>query len=340
MKSERVIDALGQVNDKYIDEASPANRKSEKAALRHTGRRLSVALIAAIVALCLMGAGVVAVIFGDSIQNWFEHQWEAITGQSMSEGQTAVIDHLSQKIDISQTIGDTTVTVDSATIGDGTFYLLLRVGGLRLSDKYSYTFDEVLMEATPDPLKGGGGLGGYGLQYQGLDGDGAALILIDYNYASADGYIKDTCPLEITLTLKDFVRNANEQKTLAKGEWSFEFALDRTQLSDAILLPDTETTVMDHEKWEEVPIVLTSIELTNTGIRFQFDYYEGTLVISDQINVVLKNGSVVGNNGGFGTPLKDSTIMQYSFQWQFPVDLNEVEAIQIGSAEIPVSYGE
>lgn len=339
MKSERVLDALGQVDDRYIAEAAPNSKKAEKATSPRVGRRLSTALIAAIIALCLMGAGVVAIIYGDSIQNWFGHQWKAITGQSMSDGQTAVIEHLSQEIDASQTVGDVTVTVDSATVGDGTFYLLLRVEGLQLSDKYNYAFDEITMEIVPDPLVGGGGLGGYGFQYQGIDGNGAALMLLDYNYASMDGYVEDTRPLEVALTLKNLIRNANtdKEKALAEGEWNYTFTLDRTQLPEAILLPDTETMVMDHDKWEEVSIVITNIVLTNTGIRFQFDHYEGTLVISDRLCVVMKNGTVVGNNGGVGTPLEGSSIMSYSFQWQFPIDLNEVSAIQIGNTQIPLS---
>jgi len=61
-------------------------------------RRWPVALIAAILCLFLMGAGVVAVIYGDSIQSWFGHYFGLVTGQEMSEGQTALIDHLSQDI--------------------------------------------------------------------------------------------------------------------------------------------------------------------------------------------------------------------------------------------------
>ena len=90
-------------------------------------RRWPVALIAVILCLFLMGAGVVAVIYGDRIQNLFGHYFELVTGQDMSEGQTALIDHLSQDISQSKTVGETTVTVDSVTVGDDRFYLLLRV---------------------------------------------------------------------------------------------------------------------------------------------------------------------------------------------------------------------
>ena len=45
----------------------------------------------------------------------------------MSSGQAALIDHLSQEIGVSQSIGDVTMTVDSATVGDDGFYLLFRM---------------------------------------------------------------------------------------------------------------------------------------------------------------------------------------------------------------------
>ena len=83
-------------------------------------RRLPVALIAAILALVLMGAGVVAIVYGDSIQSWFGHYWEQVTGQPMSDQHTALIDHLSQEIDLAQTVGDVTVTVDFSGAQPGT----------------------------------------------------------------------------------------------------------------------------------------------------------------------------------------------------------------------------
>lgn len=261
MNDKKFSDAMSELDDKYVNEAISYNAKTT--ASIHGRRRITAALTAAIVALFLLGCAVVAAVYGDSIQNWFGHQWKAITGQPMSDGQTAVIEHLSQEIGASQTVGDVTVTVDSATVGDGTFYLLLRVEGLQLSDKYNYAFDEIMMEIAPDPLVDGGGLGGYGFQYQGIDGNGAALMLMDYNYAGMDGYVEDIRPLEVDLTLKNLVRNANthKEKALAEGEWNYTFILDRTQLPEAISLPDTETMVMDLDKREEVPIVITNIVL-------------------------------------------------------------------------------
>lgn len=330
---------MGEISDTYIREAVFYPSKSN--APTRLGRRLPLALIAAMMAL-LVGCTVAIAVYGDSIQNWFRHQWETITGQSMSEEQIAVIDHLSQKIGESQTIGDVTVTVDSATVGDDTFFLLLRVEGLSFSDKHSYEFDKISMRLEPDPLDHNGGIGGYGFEYQGLDGDGAVLLLMDYRYAGADHHVKDSDPLRVILYLQDFVQDAHtdKQKVMAEGIWNYTFTLDRTHLPVAISLPDTKTMVMDRLANEEVPIMLTNIELTNTGIRFQLDHHgndrEDSLNFADRLSAVLENGAVIRNSGGVGSSLEDGSALRYSYQWQIPLNLDEVRAIQIGSAQISV----
>lgn len=77
---------------------SPATREtilafgSEEKTYVH---RLSGVMAAAVLRLALMGCAVAAAAYGGSIQSWFGHDWEAMNGQPMSEGHTAVIDHLS-----------------------------------------------------------------------------------------------------------------------------------------------------------------------------------------------------------------------------------------------------
>ena len=339
-RSERLLTVLGQVDDRYIEEAAPGREQLLRPA-RHPGRRVSAALLAALIALCLMGAGVVAALCGDSIQSWFGQYWEAVTGQTMSREQRAVIDHLSQEIGLSRTVGDVTVTVDSATVGDDNFFLLLRVKGLSFSKKYNYGFDAVDMEVAPDPLEETGGLGSYGFQYLGLDESGAALMLMDHLYTSTEGHRTDTSPLKVMLTLEDLARNGhtNKRKLLTEGVWSFEFTLDRSQPPETRTLPDTVALVEDLDKRETVSVAFTDIELTSTGLRFCYDYREGTLAISGQVSVVLKNGMTVSSGSGGGTPQADGSTLNCSYQWQVPVDLNEAAALQIGSTRIPVLPG-
>ena len=133
MTNENILDAIGGINEEAVQDAK---------AYRDTGvhhfRRIPTALIAAIIALLLMGVVAAAAIYGSNIQSWFASQWEALTGQPMSNNQTAIIDHLSQDIGTSQSVENVTVSVDSATVGDDCFYLLLRVSGIELSEKCDY----------------------------------------------------------------------------------------------------------------------------------------------------------------------------------------------------------
>ena len=58
MNAKKFSDAMSELDTKYIDEALSYNSQTTS---RHFKRKWTVALIAAILALCLMGAGVAAV---------------------------------------------------------------------------------------------------------------------------------------------------------------------------------------------------------------------------------------------------------------------------------------
>jgi hypothetical protein len=334
MNTEKFSYAMSEIDSKYVDEAI-----SYHAGLKsHIHfRNLPAAAVAAMLAVLLMGTCVVGAVCNDNIQNWFQQKWKEITGHSMGSEQSAVIDQLSQPINVSQTIGNVTVTADSATVGNGSFYLLLRVEGLNLSPNCGYGFDDLEMKLAPAPFEDGNGFGGYGFEYQGLDNNGAALMLINYNYAGAESDATDTSPLEVSLWLKDFVNNANTtaQETIAAGEWNLKFWIDRTQLPNAIKLPDMKAVVTDLDTLQEVTIFIHNFELTSTGMNLQYECDE-TEAFLEQVCVEMKDGTVVDSNGGVGMNLDDGETMEWSFQWQFPIDLNEVEAIKIGSTRIDI----
>lgn len=334
MTAEQLMCNLSSIDVYFIEEASP--RWSE----RHPKKqRLLTLILAAALALLLVSCGVVAAIYGDSIQNWFAYYWEAVTGHEMNEGQTAVIDHLTQDIGLSQTREGVTVTVDSATVGDDNFFLLLRVEGMEFSKRHSYGFDEVLMTLEPDPAETIGGLGSYGFQFHGIDGDGTVLLMMDWAYTAESGFTQDLRPLEVTLRLTDFGQNLQTggRKLLAEGQWEFTFLLDRSQPPEVLTLPDTEVIMTNLKGLEDVSVLLTDMELTNTGLRFCYDYADGMFAWSAEIDAVLKSGVSVHIGGGGGSPLADGDILSCSYQWTVPIDLEEVAALRIGSTRIPVA---
>lgn len=335
MNRKDLYNGFNNIDDDILERSESAT-VSNDISIR---RRLPVVLIVAILAMFLMGAGVVAIIYGDSIQNWFGHYWELVTGQPMSTEQTALIDHLSQDISESETVGNVTVTVDSATVGNDSFYILLRVEGLNLSNRHSYDFEATHMEVTPDPMQEAGGIAGYGIQFHGLDGDGAALILIDFAYALENGYTEDLCPLEVSLELTNFAQNVNtdRKKLLAEGDWSFAFELERNK-PEVLQLPDAEVMAIDltqKDEYTEVPVLLTNIELTNTGIRFLYDCKDGTLSVDAHIYAILINGQEIGIGIGNGI-VQDNGYLFSNNKWLVPINLDEVVAVRIGSVAIPI----
>lgn len=334
MNAKMFSDAMSELDAKYVDEALSYNAKASRSPrLRH----VSMALMAAILALLLMGAGFAAVVYGDSIQSWFGHYWKVITGQSMSEGQTEIIERLSQDIGMSQTVDDVTVTVDSATIGNNNLFILLKVKGLQHNNNVEYDFGNVTLIIAPDSAQDQNSVATYGIRHREWDGDGTALLLMEYSYISNSNNENDTSPINITLTLTDLLQNGDKEPVL-EGEWTFDFSLDRSKAIQVMHLPDTEVTAFDADKNELVPVVIKNIELSSTGFNFQYDYQRGTLSIEDRIQVMLNSGKVVEESGGSGTVMEDGTTLNCSHQWRLPIDLNEISAVKIGEVIIPVSF--
>ena len=74
MNKMDIYRAFGAVDDDILERTESNKEKTNRF-------RWQYALIAAILSVCLLGAGVIAVIWGDSIQNWFGYYWQVITGQ-------------------------------------------------------------------------------------------------------------------------------------------------------------------------------------------------------------------------------------------------------------------
>lgn len=192
------------------------------------------------------------------------------------------------------------------------------------------------MEFSPDPTEADEGLGGYGFQYQGLDGDGSALMLMDMGYASSNGFQADTSPLEVTLTLADLVESGgNHEELMTQGTWSFVFALDRSQIPAPVSLPDTTIEVMDRSREHTIQMELTDIQVTNTGVRFQYSPSQAAMD-EFRVTLILENGTEIRDGGSFGTGMEDGDGMFVSYQWSVPADLEEAAALRIGDVEIPI----
>lgn len=299
-------------------------------------RRLSGALAAAVLTAALLVCGAAAVFYGGGLQGWFSHYWEIMTKQPMSESQAALIDHLTQPIGLSQTADGVTVTVDSATVGDSCFFLLLRAEGINFDRKLGYTFDESTLVLGSEPAEGD--VGGWGNDFLGLDESGAALFLLHVSYGSIYHPVTDRSPLPVELSLGGLREDsADHWATIDKGGWSFSFTLDRSLIQDAIELPDTVISVREDTTGELVEVPFRRIRLSNTGIYFEYLLGE-TDVDAFYPAVILKSGAEVNDGGGVGGLMGRGEMTRYncSYNWSVPVDLDEAAAIRIGETEIPI----
>jgi hypothetical protein len=342
VNSKTLYASINEIDDDILE-------RSERASLSSAipnRRRFLVVLIAAILALFLMGAGLMASKYGDSIQSWFAYYWKEITGQDISDPHASVIDRLSQKIGLSETVEDLTVTVDSATVGEGSIVILLRVEGLAFSKKDEYGFDEAQIKLAPETAEDILGLF-YTSSYNfwGLDADGAALFLIYCDYSVKDEPQTEKPPYKVTLSMTNFSQNpkTDNRKLLTKGEWHFTFSIDRNKI-DIRRLPDTQVMGLYYSENNEAiqtPIVLTNMKLSNTGLAFQFYRYDSQGrahhldMDARNLRIVLNSGQEIGIRGGSGNNLTDG-ISYHNYTWKFPVNLEEVVAVKIGEIVVPI----
>ena len=92
------------------------------------------------------------------------------------------------------------------------------------------------------------------------------------------------------MTLENMTRRSNQQERIVnEGQWTFSFTLDRSQLPEKITLPDLQVNGVNVDTGETLPVTLTDIVLSNTGIQYKFDCNHGKIDVYGNISVLLKN---------------------------------------------------
>ena len=294
-------------------------------------RRLSTAAAAVLVLLALLGCGAAAVVYGEGIQGFFARQWERLTGAPMDEGQTALIEHLSQNLNLSQTVDGVTVTLDSATVGSDVLYLLVRI------DDRSYardgSFDQFRISLEPEVPQEGALPGGEGWSTQGVDGEGRRLLLFERPFAPGQ-----EGPMEVTLSLTDLCQGAGSDQWVAvEGTWEFQFTLDPVQSPPPVALPDTWATVTDYFTQEQHTGLFTNIEVTSTGLHYDESFPGDNFPLPNFIPfLVLEDGTLISGGSGSGISTGDGNTFRCTRQWSVPVDLSQAAAVRFGDTDIPL----
>lgn len=339
MKTVDLLTSLESVDDCYVISAWEFRQGQRKAQIKRLPVRKAW-LVAAVIALTILLAscGIAAVIFGDSIQEWFGFYWGEITGQDMGADQIAIINKLSQEIGVSDTDGGVTITVDSAAGSEGMFYLLIRVEGYSFNKQYQYSFDAKRLDIDPEMLPDTCKVTSYGIRYLGVDQNGAGLFLMDLCYDLSDTGGNDLGSLPMRLTLKNLIRRINQkEKTVREGQWTFTFSLDRSQIPEKIALPDTLVSGFNEKTGQSIPVLLTNIVLSNTDLRYTFDSPQGSIAVYSNISVLLKNGSCIKDGQGTGILSEDLLTSNYVWHWSIPLNMDDIASITIAGTEITLS---
>lgn len=306
------------------------------------------ALIAAALALVL--AGTALAVASPTLRGWFEQKWAEETGGQMTESQSLLINSLTQKVGISDTSGEVTVTIDSITVGGSQIWALLDVEGWDFDRDAQYSFDRVRAEIVPDPSEGQYGGAGYGLGSIGFTEYGKCRMLLEFSATISTGNQLNSGDYTLEIDLNDLIRcrtGRAEDEILYEGDWSFSIPLTPESLSPVITIDHVQVPskqmVWDQtdeedggtaEGTEPCPAVATlaNLQISATGVSF---YCDG-LMDRTRATAIMADGTEVEDHGGGGSRMEDGG-WYVSFDWPVPLDVTDIVAIRFGNAEIPLN---
>ena len=326
MNADILSDALGGIDLKYVEQAEAYRRPRARA---RRAARLVAAVVAAALLLGLGTVGVASAVYGRSMSDLLGMLWQRDTGTQMSAEQAALIAGMSQEVGLSETSGGVTVTVTSARVSGYDAWLLLRVEGLKLRDGRKYRFGEVDM-SMPDTQGGYKGWNGYTFVCYGIDGDGAAIFLINYSSDKTRLGERATEALDVGLTLRDFKEDG---RVMAAGEWSFAFTLQPGAEEETMSLPDTVIEMKDAFTSESVDVAMRNIVISPSGYSCNID--GENLFVPGGETAVLRSGVEVRIGSGWSESNGDGS-STYTGVWEYPLSLDDIVQLRMGDTVIPV----
>lgn len=304
--------------------------------------------IAAVLVLAL--AGTALAVVSPTLRGWFEQKWAEETGGQLTESQSLLINSLTQKVGISDTSGEVTVTIDSITVGGSQIWALLDVEGWDFDRDAQYSFDRVRAEIVPDPSEGQYGGAGYGLGSIGFTEYGKCRMLLEFSATISTGNQLNSGDYTLEIDLNDLIRcrtGRAEDEILYEGDWSFSIPLTPESLSPVITIDHVQVPskqmVWDQtdeedggtaEGTEPCPAVATlaNLQISATGVSF---YCDG-LMDRTRATAIMADGTEVEDHGGGGSRMEDGS-WYVSFDWPVPLDVTDIVAIRFGNAEIPLN---
>lgn len=326
MNADLITKAMGELDLKYVDEAAAYTRPRRRRVLR-----LAVAIVAAALLLGAGTVGVASTVYGRNLGDVLRLLWQEETGETMRDEQAAIITGMVQEVGVSRSAGGVTATVTSARVSDRSIWLLLRMEGEALNGCGGLIAQELALSVDGKVVDNSS----TGLEYIGLDGDGAQLYMVHYS-APEPGQNWDS-NLDVELKLGDLATGLYPEEIVVPGDWSMSFGLDYVPETDSIALADATVRVYDRTREEHVDARLTQIVVTSTGFSFNCDVdpeHSGFDVCL--VEAVVGDGSASYPGLAYTAANPDGATWSVSGEWRFPLDLQDIRALRVNMCTIPV----
>ena len=313
---------------------------------RNEGKRRKIpkpALIAAALALALMGVSMAAALPPGTLRGWFAQQWTESTGRKPDAEQALAVERLTQPVAVSDADSGVTVTLDSVTAGDSALWLLLKLDGdipaKEEPELYHFQHADLKFGTNPDTLTTPGG---YSTSYvfAGVTEDGKLSMLMEYSVTLiGEDTLFSGC--EAQLRLENLMYSNG---VTVSGHWTLPFTLDAVR-EDVLTLESAVVPVWKRPGEEAESVEIRNIRVSATGIRFSqaLNYADNPEIPQpDLTGVVLSDGSLIPVSGGgsrwTGEPVDDAYTGDWASDmlWKVPVDLSKVVGAQFGDKIIPL----
>lgn len=307
-------------------------------------RKISaLAILAAALALALMGTALAEAFLPGTLRGWFSRQWAESTGREPDAEQVVSVERLTQSVGIGDTDSGVTVTLDSITLGDSSLWILLKLDGDIPANKKPELFHfadvDLTFKTAPDNVTTPGGFG-YGFDYMGITEDGKLSMLISYSVTLSG---EDTLFSGYAAELRLGALMYSDSVAVA-GNWTLPFTLDAVR-EEVLTLDSALVPAMARPDRKAETVEIQNIRVSATGIRFTQDlnYDEFPEILDpDLMGVVLSDGSVIPSAGGgsrwTGDVVGDTYTGDWAtdLTWRVPVDLSQVVGVQFGDKIIPL----
>lgn len=349
MKSDKLLNAMGNLSDDLIDEAMPGRESGAKRPRRWT-RWAAAALAAVLVLAAAVGAGASMGVF-HQLEDPFTPLFRL--PNEVGPLDMALVEKMGQQVGVSAVSNGVTITVDAA-LRDRHIYMMLLSIHMDGLDGNTLELDTVVPEGC---LKGlaGSSWGAMDLE----PGDDTIQIRMQFDHD--EGFSDEP----VKLTLERLVLNPRQflkEKTIA-GTWTLEFDVDYEDLTVAlpggqeaeaagIPIRIEEVTVSplsimakytaypgDHDMQEEK----TQTRYDEVTLRNRLAFLDLQVTTADGVNYANPGYSAETNIQGasgdldLDNPGEDGGCAGYSILYfEQPVSLDEITSVTVEGVEIPI----